>query len=387
MEKKRVIILGSTGSIGQRTLKVISSLADKSKFEVVGLSGKDEVDLLEEQAREYRPQVVALLEGAEELRKRLKGLDIKVLSGEEGLQEVAEYSGANLALLAIVGAASLRPALAVLRSGKTLALASKEAVVMAGEILRREAEAAGVRILPVDSEPNAIFQCLEGRDPKEIKKLILTASGGAFYKRSSESLALVTPEEALQHPVWKMGPKITIDSATLMNKGLEVIEASIFFGIDIAQVEVIIHPEAKVHSLVEFVDGSLRAILGISDMSIPIQHALTYPELLPNTLPGLDLAACSPLTFEKPDTEKFPCLSYAYEAGIAGGTLPAVLNAADEVAVEAFLAGKIKFLEISKVLRKVMDKHSLVTKPTLEDIFSADEWARKEAFAAIKEGK
>ncbi len=382
MRKKRIVILGSTGSIGRRTLEVIASLPER--FEVVGLTGKKEIDILERQIREYHPKLVAVLEGAEELEKRVRGMEVKILSGEEGLVEVAKYKEANLVVSAIVGAPSLILTLEAIRAGKTIALASKEAMVMAGRLIREEADRAKVNILPVDSEHNAIFQCLQGGGTRDVKKLILTASGGPFYNRSRESLASVTPEEALNHPVWKMGRKITIDSATMMNKGLEVIEAGNFFDIDISCIEVVIHPQAKVHSLVEFVDGSIIALLGITDMSIPIQYTLTYPERVPNQRPSLDLIKSSPLTFQSPDMDRFPCLQYAYEAGKTGGTMPAVLNAANEVAVEAFLEGKIKFLDISEVSRRVMNEHRPLNNLNLDRVIEADRWARRQAETAMR---
>ncbi len=376
---KRICILGSTGSIGTQTLEVIATLPDR--LQVAGLTGKDEVELIHQQVERWHPEVVALAEApaADELRRRLGRKSLRILSGEEGIVEVAKHQGADLVVSAIVGSASLIPTLEAIRSGKTIALASKEGMVMAGKLLREEAEKSKVDILPVDSEPNAIFQCLRGEERRKVRRLILTASGGPFYNFSESQLASITPAQALRHPVWKMGKKITIDSATLMNKGLEVIEAHNFFDIDISCIEVLIHPQAKVHSLVEFVDGSIMAILGITDMRVPIQHALTYPERTESKLPSLDLTETSPLEFKKPDLEKFPCLKYAYEAGRVGGTMPAVLNAANEVAVEAFLDGKIGFLDIPEVSRKVMTGHSTIRNPSLDDIREADTWARGRA--------
>ena len=382
MKKKRIVILGSTGSIGTNTLKVIDTFPDR--FEVVGLSGRGEIDVLESQIDKYHPKLVAVLQGAEELKKRVKGRGIKILSGEEGLVEVARYEEADLVVLAIVGAPSLIPTLEAVRAGKTVALASKEAMVMAGKLIREEADRAGVDILPIDSEPNAIFQCLKGAGTKEVRRLILTASGGPFYNRKRDDLVSITPEEALNHPVWKMGRKITVDSATLMNKGLEVIEAGNFFDIDISCIEVVIHPQAKIHSLVEFVDGSVMALLGITDMRIPIQYTLTYPERLPAQLPVLDLVGNSPFTFQIPDVGKFPCLQYAYEAGRIGGTMPTVLSAANEVAVEAFLRREIKFLDIEKVSGRVMEESRPIDKLSLDEIVQADRWARRQAEAVVR---
>ena len=405
MKKKRIVVLGSTGSIGMNTLKVVTAFPDR--FEVVGLTGKGEIDILERQIGEHHPELVALLEGAEELRRRVKGRKVnpvrskspeaitvpsgwtsngvKIISGEEGLVEVARHKDADLVVSAIVGAPSLIPTLEAIRSGKSVALASKEAMVMAGGLLREEVKKAKVNLLPIDSEPNAIFQCLRGAGKKEVKRLILTASGGPFYNWDQEALFSITPEEALNHPTWKMGRKITIDSATLMNKGLEVIEASHLFDLDISRIEVVIHPQSKVHSLVEFVDGSMMALLGITDMRIPIQWALTYPERIPNQLPALDLVKSSPLTFRAPNPDKFPCLQYAYQAGRMGKTMPAVLNAANEVAVEAFLGGKIKFLDIGEVSRKVMEEHHPPNDFDLDSIIEADRWARRQAELVVEE--
>lgn len=381
---KRISILGSTGSVGTQTLEVIATLPDR--LQVVGLTGKDEVELIHQQIERYHPEVVAMAEApaAGELRRRVGQKEVRVLSGEEGIVEVAKHHGADLVVMAIVGSASLTPTLEAIRSGKTIALASKEGVVMAGRLLREEAKKSGVEILPVDSEPNAIFQCLRGEERRKVRRLLLTASGGPFYNFSESNLKSITPAQALRHPTWKMGRKVTIDSATLMNKGLEVIEAHNFFDIDISQIEVVIHPQAKVHSLVEFVDGSVMAILGITDMRVPIQHALTYPERTANKLPPLDLTENSPLEFKKPDLGKFPCLKYAYEAGKVGGTMPAVLNAANEVAVEAFLNGKIGFLDIAEVSRRVMAEHSIIRKPDLNDIKGADTWARERAKEGLR---
>ena len=376
---KRISILGCTGSIGTQTLEVIAAFPDR--LQVVGLTGKDEVELIHRQIERYHPEVVALAEtpAADELRRRVGQKEVRVLSGEEGIVEVAKHEGADLVVMAIVGSPSLIPTLEAIRSGKTIALASKEGVVMAGRLLMEEAKKNGVEILPIDSEPNAIFQCLRGEDRRKVRRLILTASGGPFYNFSQSQLASITPAQALRHPTWKMGRKITIDSATLMNKGLEVIEAHNFFDIDISLIEVVIHPQSRVHSLVEFVDGSVMAILGITDMRVPIQHALTYPERTANKLPSLNLVESSPLEFKKPDLEKFPCLKYAYEAGKMGGTMPAILNAANEVAVEAFLNGKIGFPDIAEISRKVMAGHSIIENPCLDDIRKADTWARERA--------
>ncbi len=377
--KKRIAILGSTGSVGVNTLKVIESLPQK--FEVYALTAKNNIALLEDQIKKFNPQVAVLVdkEKAKELRKHLDKREIKIYEGVEGLVEVTKDSKVDLVVSAIVGTTGLIPTLEAIKAGKGIALANKEILVMAGEILLREAQKQGVQILPVDSEHNAIFQCLQGRSSKEVNKIILTASGGPFCNFSKEELAKVTPSQALDHPTWEMGRKISVDSATLMNKGLEVIETKHLFGIDISRIEVVIHPQSIVHSLVEFVDGSILSQLGITDMRIPIQSALTYPEKLNNLLPKLDLAAISTLTFETPDSDLFPCLDYAYEAGKLGGTAPAMLNAANEVAVELFLKGEIGFMKIPQIVKKVMREHKVIENPDLEDIWAVDKWAREEA--------
>jgi 1-deoxy-D-xylulose-5-phosphate reductoisomerase len=313
--RKKITILGSTGSIGANTLRVIESLPQK--FEVYGLTANNNLNLLEKQIKKFNPQVVALMdeEKAEELEARVSKKEVKVHRGVEGLVKAVKAPEVDLVVSAIVGTAGLTPTLEAIRAGKDIALANKEILVMAGEVLLREAKSRGVNILPVDSEHNAIFQCLQGKNSSEVSKIILTASGGPFYNLPKEELERVTPPQALEHPTWEMGKKISVDSASLMNKGLEVIETKHLFGIDISRIEVVIHPQSIIHSLVEFVDGSVLAQLGITDMRIPIQSALTYPEKLNNPLPKLDLAAIANLTFEEPDLNLFPCLSYACTAG------------------------------------------------------------------------
>jgi 1-deoxy-D-xylulose-5-phosphate reductoisomerase len=304
---------------------------------------------------------------------------IPVLAGERGLVELATMPEADIVLVAIVGTAGLEPALAAIRAGKDLAVASKEILVMAGELVMSEARKHGVKVLPVDSEHSAIFQCLEGREPGDVKRLILTASGGPFRQTPREEFAKITVAQALKHPSWNMGPKITIDSATLFNKGLEMIEARWLFDVEVDRVDVVIHPQSVVHSMVEFLDGSILAQLSVPDMRYPIQYALTYPSRLPNSLPPTDLAKIGSLTFENPDHEKFPSLRLAREAGRAGGTMPAVFNAANEVAVARFVEGKVKFTGIFEIVEKVMQAHRVVASPALDAILQADLWARKEA--------
>lgn len=377
MIKKKITILGSTGSVGMNALKVIEGL--KGRFQIIALAAKKNAHLLEKQIKKFHPKVVALVDekSAQELRGRFKS--IKVLSGKEGLIKIARLKEADLVVSAIVGAGGLIPTLEAIKTRKRIALANKEALVMAGEIVIQEAHKRGVEILPVDSEHSAIFQCLKKEDRKKVSRIILTASGGPFLNFSLSRLKLVTPQEALRHPTWKMGKKVTVDSATLMNKGLEVIEAHCLFGIDINRIEVVIHREAIVHSLVEFVDGTMFAHLGTPDMRLPIQYALTYPERLSSPLKRLDLTKIRKLTFQKPDTKRFPCLELAYEAARIGGTAPAVLNATNEVAVPLFLKRKIRFTEIPKIVEKVLNKHKPIKSPTLNEILKADAWAREEA--------
>jgi 1-deoxy-D-xylulose-5-phosphate reductoisomerase len=376
MVKKKVVVLGSTGSIGINTLRVISCL--RSRFQVVALAARQNVNLLEKQIRKFHPKVVALADtkSAQELRGRFKNM--RILSGAKGTIAAATLPEADLVVSAIVGASGLPPTLEAIRARKTVALANKEALVMAGAIVMRLARKKNVEILPVDSEHSAIFQCLKKEDIKKISRIVLTASGGPFDKLSFSRLKSVTPEAALRHPAWKMGPKVTVDSATLMNKGLEVIEAHHLFGVDINKIEVIVHPQAVIHSLVEFSDGSMLAHLGTPDMRLPIQYALTYPERLPNSVKKLDLAAMRDFSFQRPDTKKFPCLKLAYEAARRAGSAPAVLNAANEAAVSLFLSREIGFMDIPKRIEKVLSKHRTIQKPGLKQIIEADAWAREE---------
>jgi 1-deoxy-D-xylulose-5-phosphate reductoisomerase len=376
--RKRVVILGSTGSIGESALKVARDIPDR--MEVVGLAAGRSAQALLAQAAEFKPRAVALYDTTElaSVRGQLPA-GTACHGGAEGLIELATLPEAELVLIAIVGTAGLAPALAAIRAGKAIAVASKEILVMAGEEVTREAAKHNVPILPVDSEHNAIFQCLVGEPSRHIRRLILTASGGPFRKTPAAELHLVTPAQALKHPTWNMGRKITIDSATLFNKGLEMIEARWLFGVPMEQVEVVVHPQSIVHSLVEFVDGSQLAQLSHSDMCFPIQYAVTYPDRLPNRLRPLNLAEVGALHFEAPDPVRFPALRLAREAGMTGGTLPAVLNAANEIAVPAFLDGKIPFPEIWRTVEAVMRKHQTVQHPHLDEILRADAWARNTA--------
>jgi len=386
MRPKNIVLLGSTGSIGVSTQKVAADLPDHVR--IIGMAARENVDALEKSVHQFNPLAVAMTNRGKsaELKRRLGG-NVTVHAGEQGLVDLATMPEADIVLVAIVGTAGLEPALAAIRAGKDLAVASKEILVMAGELVMGEARKHRVKVLPVDSEHSAIFQCLEGRDPADVKRLILTASGGPFRQTPREQFAGITVAQALKHPSWNMGPKITIDSATMFNKGLEMIEARWLFDVEIGRVDVVVHPQSVVHSMVEFLDGSVLAQLSVPDMRYPIQYALTGPRRLPNSMPPTDFAKIGTLTFEPPDLERFPALRLAREAGHLGGTMPAVFNAANEVAVARFVEGAIGFLGIPETVEKVMGAHrrggragaSWVASPSLDAILEADLWARKEA--------
>jgi 1-deoxy-D-xylulose-5-phosphate reductoisomerase len=376
---KNVVLLGSTGSIGTSTVKVAEDLPDKIRLLALGAGNNSE--LLLEQTRKHKPAAISIFDPAKakELQNAL-GTATQVFSGEEGLITLATLPAADIVLIAIVGIAGLKPALAAIRAGKDIAVASKEILVMAGEIVMNEARKYGVRVLAVDSEHSAIFQCLDGKPSSSVRKLWLTASGGPFRDKKiwpKENFSEITVECALKHPSWVMGRKITIDSATLFNKGLEMIEARWLFDIEMPRVGVVVHPQSIVHSMVEFVDGSLLAQLSTPDMCLPIQYALTYPDRAPSERVQTNFAKLGQLTFEEPDVERFPAIELARRAGEIGGTLPAVLNAANEVAVESFVNRKINFPQITEVVRRTMDAHKVVQHPALEQILDADSWARK----------
>lgn len=380
IHKRRVVLLGSTGSIGCSTLKVARELPEE--IEIIALAACVNVEKLASQVRETGVRHVGLYDVTRESALRaLLPTGVKIHLGAEGLLELATLTDADVVLVAIVGTAGLHPALAAIEAGKDLAIASKEILVMAGEVITAAASKRGVRLLPVDSEHNAIFQCLDGHrgGSDEVSRLILTASGGPFRKLPSEQLVHVTPEQALHHPTWEMGPKITIDSATLFNKGLEMIEARWLFGIGMERIDVVIHPQSIIHSMVEFTDGSVLAQLSRADMCFPIQYALTWPRRVPGGLKPLDFPALAKLEFEAPRTVDFPALDLARRAGLAGGTLPAVFNAANEVAVDAFRAGKIAFPCIWKCVTSVMDAHRVDSSSTLAPVVAADRWARETA--------
>ena len=375
-----IAILGSTGSIGRMTLEVCASLG--SDYGVVALAAGRQVDLLARQAAGTGASAVAVCddEAAEALRQALpEGAAPEILVGRDGLVALALRDDVDVVVSAVVGGAGLPPALAAVKAGKRLALANKEALVMAGELVMAEARRSGAQVLPVDSEHSAIFQAMASGRAEEVSRVTLTASGGPFYRLPDEAREHVTPAEALDHPTWSMGRKITIDSATLMNKSLEVIEAHHLFGLEAEKISVLIHPESTVHSLVEFVDGSAIAQLGPPDMRMPIQYALTWPERRPAPWPRLDLAALGSLHFEVPDTERFPALRLGFEVIRQAGTLGAVLSGADEVAVEAFLDGRIRFVDIVPLVERVLGSHNNVAAPGLDDILAADAWAREEA--------
>ena len=415
MNRKRVVILGATGSIGESALKVARDIPER--MEIVGLAAKSNAQKLAAAANEVRPESICLVDETQ-IEVLRKALDYKprILSGDTGLLEIACLANADMVLVAIVGTGGLRPALGAIKAGKDLAVASKEILVMAGETVMREARDKSVHVLPVDSEHNAIFQCLEGKrstpinreqapnaprstsdaqtsalgvgrwtlDVSDVRRIILTASGGPFRETARTKFDSITPEQALKHPTWNMGPKITIDSATLFNKGLEMIEAHWLFGVEMGRVEVVIHPQSIVHSMVEFTDGSTLAQLSYSNMCFPIQYAVTWPDRVPNSLPPLDFSKLSKLEFYTPRYDDFPALNLARRAGETGGTLPAVMNAANEIAVAAFLDRKVRFPEIWQIVEDVMKRHTPVAHPDLDAILEADQWARAQAQGCLQ---
>ena len=374
---KRVAVLGSTGSVGVSALDVAAHLG----LEVGGLAARSNRKILGEQIARFRPARAALADPAEceRLRGELNGSKTALLPGPDGVKAVAGAAESDVVLCAISGAACLGPVLEAAARGKTLALANKESMVMAGPLLLEAARKSGSTIVPVDSEHSAIFQALRGGARTEVRRVFLTASGGPFAKTPKADFDAITPEQALRHPTWTMGGKITVDSATMFNKALEIVEAKWLFGLEPSQIEVLVHPQSIIHSMVEFVDGSVLAQLGLPDMRTPIQYAFTYPDRAPGNVKRLNLAEVRTLTFEEPDLGKFPSIGLGYRAAEAGGTMGAVLNAANEVAVELFMARRIGFPRIFEVVREVMDRHEVVAKPTLEDVLRADAWARQEA--------
>lgn len=380
---KSISILGSTGSIGKQCLEVVRILGC---VQVSGLSTNTNIGLLENQVREFKPKKVCVFDEnkANQLKISIRDTSTKVLTGIDGLAEIAVMDEVDTVVTSVVGTIGLVPTIEAIKAGKNIALANKETLVAAGEIVTNLAKEKKVRIIPVDSEHSAIFQCLMGTKNKEdVSKIILTASGGPFREKTSEELKDVTVKDALKHPNWNMGKKITIDSATLMNKGLEVIEAYWLFDVEIDRIEVVVHPQSIIHSMVEMIDGSTIAQLGMPDMRVPIQLALTYPERRPNNFPKLKMTECNDLTFKKPDIDNFKCLKMAFDALKAKGTMPAVMNAANEISVEKFLEEKIGFLDIARIIEEVMRKHRIVANPDLKEILSADRWARETAHNLI----
>jgi 1-deoxy-D-xylulose-5-phosphate reductoisomerase len=381
---KRLSILGSTGSIGVNTLHIVNQFPER--FEVVSLSAGLNIGLFKQQILQFRPKIVSVLnkELSESLRRGLPNVPVEIVHGVEGLIQVATHPEVDQVVSAIVGAVGLIPTLSAIKTGKNIALANKEPLVMAGKIVMEEAKRNHVQILPVDSEHSAIFQALLGHRKEDVHRLILTASGGPFLKLPFSRLHEVTVKEALNHPHWEMGKKITIDSASLMNKGLEVIEAHWLFNTPTEKIVVFIHPQSVVHSMVEFIDGSIVAQMGIPDMKIPISYALSFPERLNLSLTPLDLSKSDALTFSPPDPQRFPCLKLAYQSIQIGETMPAILNAANEVAVSAFLEGSLKFTEIPLLLQRVMEEHEVKPAHTVEDILRADHWARERSKAFLE---
>ena len=377
MNKRQIALLGSTGSIGTQALDVVRNNADR--FEVYALVARQNADLLAQQAREFRPEVVVIADEQyyAPLKEALADLPMKVWAGADAIADVVQMAPVDVVLTAMVGYAGLRPTLAALEAGKAVALANKETLVVAGELVTATARRTGAPILPVDSEHSAIFQCLVGQDASAVEKVILTASGGPFRTTPREALADVTPAEALRHPNWSMGAKVTIDSASMMNKGFEMIEARWLFGLPPERIEVVVHPQSIVHSMVQFADGAVMAQLGTPDMHLPIAYALAYPRRLRSAAPRLDFAQLSTLTFEAPDRERFRNLDYAYEAARRGGNMPCILNAADEVAVAAFLSGKIGFLAMSDLIAETMARTTFIATPTYDDYVQTDAEARR----------
>lgn len=379
---KAITLLGSTGSIGTQTLDIVSQYPDQ--FRIVGLAARNNVELLAQQIRQFHPQIVAICnpDNLPALKEAIADLDPQpiLLGGEEGVVEVARYGDAQAVVTGIVGCAGLLPTIAAIEAGKDIALANKETLIAGGPVVLPLIQKHGVKLLPADSEHSAIFQCLQGVPAGGLRRILLTASGGAFRDLPVEKLANVTVADALKHPNWSMGQKITIDSATLMNKGLEVIEAHFLFGADYDQIEIVIHPQSIIHSLIELQDTSVLAQLGWADMRLPLLYALSYPDRIPTDWERLDLVKIGSLTFREPDHQKYPCMQLAYAAGRAGGTMPAVLNAANEQVVALFLAEKIRFLDIPRLIETVCERHQAhnLSTPTLDDILEADRWARQQ---------
>ena len=383
---KKLIVLGSTGSIGRQALDVCEKLGG---IRVVGLAAGSNISLLEEQARKYKPEIVSVMDPSKgnDLKTRLKDTTTKVVWGLEGMFETAAFGDADTVLTSIVGIAGLLPTMKAIEAGKNIALANKETLVTAGKLVMEAAKRNNVNIFPVDSEHSALFQSLSGNRSQDVDKLILTASGGPFRGYSAKELEKVTLKQALNHPNWSMGNKITIDSATMMNKGLEVIEAKWLFDVELSKIEVLVHPQSIIHSMVSYIDGSIIAQLGVPDMRIPIQLSLTWPERHENSFGRVDFMKLKSLTFEKPEPKVFRCLTFAEQAANIGGSMPTVMNAANEIAVSLFLAGEISFTGIMDLIENVMQNHKMNTNPSLDDIIEADAWGRKETMRLFKRNK
>ena len=379
----RLALLGSTGSIGSTTLEIVARYPDR--FNVVALAAGSQWKVLAEQIRRFSPSLVSLADesAAQSLRNELGSVTPEIVIGNDGLSAVATHTEADLVVNGLTGGVGVVPTVDAIRAGKDIALANKEVLVIAGEIINRETQKHGVHLLPVDSEISAIWQCLDAGKREQVRRVLLTASGGPFREMSADAFDSITPKRALAHPNWVMGPKVTIDSATLMNKGFEILEVRWLFDMPLEQIRVLVHHQSIIHSLVEYIDGSVIAQLGVPDMTLPIQYALTYPDRIETQPDPLDLAAVGTLTFDEPDTERFPALSLAREACNIGGTMPAVLSGADEVAVRAFLEEKIAFTGISRLIEKTMERHDVVSRPTLDDVLEAELWARDTASALI----
>lgn len=380
---ENISILGSTGSIGTQTLEVVREIGG---FRVCAITANNNIDLLEKQIREFKPEIAAIMDKdkADLLKQRVSDCNTRILSGMEGLVEAAVCSKSDTVVTSVVGNIGIIPTIEAIKAGKNIALANKETLVSAGELITASVKKYGVKIYPVDSEHSAIFQSLQGNEGNKIRRILLTASGGPFRGKNREDLIGVKAENALKHPNWSMGKKVTIDSSTLMNKGLEVIEAKWLFGVDVDDIEVLVHPQSIVHSAVEYEDGAVIAQMGEPDMRVPIQYALTYPKRIKNSFPKIDFSVRSSLTFEKPDTDTFKCLSLAYKAVKCGGTMPTVMNGANEIAVQAFLDGKTSFLSIADIIEKTMDSYTVKYNYSVEDLVEADKWAREFSSNLIK---
>lgn len=383
---KRISILGSTGSIGTQTIEVCRNLKD---INIEAITANSNIDIVEKQAEEFRPKLIAIMnyDKAEELKERLSKTtmsNIKVLSGMEGLVEAATIESADTVVVSVVGNIGIKPTYEAINCKKEIALATKEVMVSGGSLITNEAEKNGVRILPIDSEHSAIFQSLQGNSMNKIHKIILTASGGPFRGRKKDELINVTAKEALKHPNWDMGAKITIDSATMMNKGLEVIEAKWLFNVDVSQIQVVVHPQSILHSAVEYEDGAVIGQMGVPDMKVPISYALTYPNRIANNFEKLDITKVGTLTFEEPDFETFQCLDLAYSAIKTGGTMPAVLNAANEIAVAAFLKGEIGFMDIPNIIKNTMGAYTVKYNYSIDELLQSDKWGRQYAKSILK---